>query len=125
MIDYIKRLFRWSKQPWPLHLLIIFIVIHLIGLVVFSANTDSWNQHSSAFLQLFGGWFVIKTINDNLGILSGSSIRQAIRDYLKLIPTYKPKPITLHVESGSFGVSFGNANLTINKKLNTTCRFKS
>ena len=120
MSNYIKRLYRWFVFPWPLHLLFVFIVIHLTGMVLFSENVDSWNLHSSTFLQLFGGWFVIKTINDNLGILSSSSIFQSVREYFRMLPSYKPKNITMHAEGASFGMSFGTGDLTLNKKLKST-----
>lgn len=120
MVDYIKRLYIWSKQPWPLHLLLLFMVIHVIGLKVFLNNIDNWNLFSSTFLQLFGGWFVIKTINDNLGVLSSSSITEHVRRYLKSMPTYKPKSITIQLQGGSASTSTGFAKLTVSKKLKTT-----
>ncbi len=120
MINYIKRLYNWFVIPWPLHLFPIFFIVHLAGFAVFSENIDGWNLFSSTSLQLFGGWYVIKTINDNLGIFSGSSIMQSVRDYFKSFPAYKPKSITMYAEGASYGVSFGNAKLTINKKLKTT-----
>ena len=120
MVDYIKRLYRWFAIPWPLHLLFIFILIHWVGLALFAENTDGWNLLSSTFLQLFGGWFVIKTINDNLGILSSSSIMQSVRDYFRSLPSYKRKSITIQVEGISSSSSVGTANLIVNKKLKTT-----
>ena len=120
MINYLKRLFEWFSRPWPLHVLLIFIVAHLVGLAVFSENIDGWNLFSSTSLQLFGGWFVIKTINDNLGILSSSSIVQSLRDYLKLFPAYKPKSITAHMSGTLMGVGTLSAALISGKKPKST-----
>jgi TctA family transporter len=120
MINYIKRLYNWFVIPWPLHLLPIFIVIHAVGLVVFSKNVDDWNLFSSTFLQLYGGWFVIKTINDNLGILSSSSIMQSLRDYFKSFPAYKLKSITANMSGTLAGVGTLSTALLSSKKLKTT-----
>jgi hypothetical protein len=120
MVDYIKRLYVWFKRPWPLHLLPIFIGIHLVGLVVLSKNTDSWNLFSSTFLQLYGGWFVIKTISDNLNILSSSSILASVRGYIKSRPSYKPKSVTAQVKSVSLVLSASSADAIAGKKLKTT-----
>lgn len=99
MVNYLRRIYKWFLIPWPLHLLLVFIVIHLVGLKLFSENSGNWNLFSSTFLQLFGGWFVIKTINDNLGVLSSSSIIKSVRNYLKLFPIYKQKPITAQLNA--------------------------
>ncbi|MEO5886622.1 MAG: hypothetical protein ABIQ77_03075 [Anaerolineales bacterium] len=120
MVSYIKRLFEWFSRPWPLHVLLIFIVAHLVGLAVFSENIDSWNLFSSTFLQLFGGWFVIKTINDNLGVLSSSSIMQSVRDYFRSFPAYKPKSITAHMSGTLMGVGTLSTALISGKKPKST-----
>lgn len=120
MIDYVKRLYKWFLIPWPLHLLLIFVISHVVGLFVFIEHVDGWNLFSSTSLQLFGGWIVIKTINDNLGILSSSSIMQFVREYFKSIPAYKPKSITIQVGGVSSSASVGNATVVVSKRLKTT-----
>ena len=120
MINYIKRLYNWFVAPWPLHLLLIFIVIHTVGLVTFSKNVDNWNLFSSTFLQLYGGWFVIKTINDNLGILSSSSITQSLRDYFRSFPTYKLKSITANLSGTLMGVGTLSTAVISGKKPKST-----
>jgi len=120
MVNYVERLYAWFVIPWPLHLLLIFIVIHIVGLVGLSENIDGWNLFSSTFLQLFGGWFVIKTINDNLGVLSSTSIKQTLRDYFESVPAFKPKSITIQLKGASLSASTGVAKVTVSKKLKTT-----
>ncbi len=89
----IKRLYYLARIPWPLHLAPIFIGGHLISLYLFPENLQIINLYCCSVFPGIGGFFVILTINSNLNILSGSSIKRAVIDWFKAFSA-KAKPFS-------------------------------
>ena len=129
-MDYIKRLWKWFVQvckkviePWPLHLIVVFIFVHISVLMKFPKNADDWNLFVSTSLQIYGGWLILKNINDNLGILLGSSIPQSISKYFKGFPTFpkrKPDDIVIQVNSASLNVTTGDVKIHATGRVTST-----
>ncbi len=83
---YIRRLCNWAGTPWPLHLIPVFIGVHLILLSLFPENLQIINMYCCSSFPGIGGLFVIWSINSNLNILSGSSIKNAVIGWFKAFP---------------------------------------
>jgi hypothetical protein len=130
IMNYLKRIGYWIvqiikkiKEPWPLHLIFVFIIIHVVGIKIFTDNVEGWNSLVSVFLQIIGGLLVLKTINDNLGILSDSSLWQEIRKYFMSYPGFPKRKIrayTLQPISGEFKLTSNDATLIANGNLTNT-----
>jgi len=129
-MTYLKRIGYWIiqvikklKDPWPLHLILVFIIIHVIGIKIFPNNVEAWNSLVSIVLQIIGGALVLKTINDNLGILSDSSIWQEIRKYFISYPRFPKRKIrafTLKPASGELKVTSNDATLIATGNITNT-----
>ncbi|ABQ24999.1 Maf family protein [Geotalea uraniireducens] len=96
----IKRLYKWSIEPWPLHLFPVFVSVHLFSLRIFQSHNQIINSNFSAAFQIIGGLIIIWVINSNLGIVSKTSIKNSIFDWLKRFPLIaKQKSVNLQVDS--------------------------
>ena len=88
------RRIKWALRLWPIYLFIGFIVLHMYLVYPIPEYSDLLDLIWITILQLFGGYFILKAINDNLNIFSGSSLNQIFLNYLKSFPK---KPVNANL----------------------------
>ena len=118
-MNYLQEIWRWFiKDPWPLHVCPLLIGIHLVVLNYFTSHTTVINLWFSTGFQVVGGILILLAIDSNLKVVSNSSIKNSIIEWIKSFPL-KPKAYSLKVQSIAHSNSFGKARLSVTPKMST------
>lgn len=88
LFQYSRRLYNWSKAPWPLHIFPVFVFIHLLLQQLSPENHLKINSYCSVAFQIIGGLIVLHSINSNMRLLSKSNI---IKEAYKWIKSFPPR----------------------------------
>lgn len=73
--------FFWTLEVWPLHILLLIFLFHISVLACISDTRESaFNRGLGSFLQIIGASVILWCLTQNLGLLKGKKIRDAIRE---------------------------------------------
>ena len=86
LLNYPKRLFNWSRRPWPLHIFPVLVIIHFLLLQLSPENYLSINSYCSAIFQIIGGLIVLQSINSNMRLLSKTNMIKKAYEWIKSFP---------------------------------------
>lgn len=101
----------WVWRAWPVILTALVGVIHFTVLQAIPDKSVTVNKWVSVLLQLAGGFFVLYSIDKNLGTFRNKNLWQSILDWFRSFPVGK-RPVT-HASHASGRVSLsGSANAT-------------
>ncbi len=117
-MNYLKRLFIWFFDPWPLHIFPLFLTIHIVLINQFPANLPMINSISSALFQIIGGIIVLISLNSNLNLLNKTSIKNVFINWFKSFPL-KSKSVITEVSDSISIQSTVSATATVSNSLNT------
>lgn len=115
---YSKRLYNWSRKPWPLHIFPVLVIIHLLFLQFLPESHQKVNDYFSACFQIFGGLLVLQAINSNMRLLSKSNMIKEVYAWIKSFPL-RSRNITISVSDAISATSSLSANLVVVPKLST------
>jgi hypothetical protein len=113
---YSKRLYNWSRKPWPLHIFPFLVIIHLLFLQFLPESHQKINDYFSACFQILGGLIVLHSINSNMRFLSKSNIIKEVYAWIKSFPL-RSRNVTISISDSISATSSLSANLVVVPKL--------
>jgi len=112
LFQYSRRLYNWSRTPWPLHIFPVFVFIHLFLQQLLPENHLKINSYCSAAFQIIGGLIVIHSINSNMRLLSKSNMIKEAYEWIKSFPL-RLKNQTINVSGLLSATASLSANVVI------------
>jgi len=117
-MNYLRRLWRWVIKPWPLHLLPLAIIAHLLIIDLYPGNIEIINLWGSTIFQLVGGILILVAIDGNLNVISNSSLKNTILGWFREFPG-KAKHHRIEGKGASLSISTGKGRISFTPKMET------
>lgn len=102
---------RLICSAWPFFIAVILIAAHIASIDYAPCQATKINKLVSLVLQLVGGFFVIWSIDSNLGIITGIRLKEAFFAYVAKIKQ-AGKAVVISIQGLSASSSIGSATLT-------------
>ena len=110
IFQYSKRLYIWSREPWPLHIFPALVIIHLLFRQLAPESHTKINGYFSACFQIAGGLIVLHSINSNMRLFSKSNIIKEVYAWIKSFPL-RSRNLTISVSDSMVATSGLSANV--------------
>lgn len=113
-MDLFRRRLFWLGSAWPLWLLILVSTITFYcGDWSFPAGANPFNKIAGASLQGLGAFFVLISIDGNLGLFRGHGVIGALREYAGQYPRKNATTTLIGAATANFNMSGGLVSMRV------------
>lgn len=109
MINW-RALPSWLFRAWPAFSLLPLFALHYLALSHFSGQTLMVNKITGSALQIVGGFLILVSIDQNLGLFHNESVISAISAWFKSFPL--KRSVILGTATGSVSASSSATGLS-------------
>lgn len=105
---------KWAWRAWPLIVTVAIGLVHYTLYQIFSGHSDLFNKVMCSALQLIGGFFVLFSIDQNIGLFQKQNLSILALNWIKSFPWIKRSGVA-HM-SGVAGIAIAGSGYAFSKK---------
>jgi hypothetical protein len=110
----IIKLLKWLWRAWPFFGILLLILTRFLLIYYFSFNASSTDKFLSLASQMIGGFFILHSIDSNIGIINEKKLFSIFSNYLREFPLIK-RSVVLQAHSASTATFSSTVNATVSR----------
>jgi uncharacterized coiled-coil protein SlyX len=101
----IRRFVVWFWRAWPIIVMALLTVAHLLALASFQTESVLVNKLTGTFMQIIGGLIILYSVDSNLGLFRNKSLSAIVIAWFRQCPLFTRSVTVSGSASATFSIS--------------------